>query len=133
MRNLIVYLTIVRETAKDIHYNYRGPDFYGVHLLMDRVADDLLDFVDQIKEKVFMYKDLPIPTGKDVMLEASQLMPETSNINELLEKLKLAIYSIEQISQSPDIDAGDNDLLGRISSDLQTKYALVSHLVKREG
>lgn len=130
MENILIYLEAIKGLAKDLHYTMSGLSFYGNHLLMDRIQDDLSDYQDAIKENFFMYNEKPVPTHKAVILEAAKLLPaDDADIKDklatLAELLKTAIYSIEQATKSEILDAGDNDLLGRISSSLKTGSALL--------
>lgn len=129
MIDLIANLQSIYGMAKDIHYNYKtSPEFYSIHLLMDRVSDDYLDFIDSIKENYFMYNQLDIPTSAEIFIKSAELNKDVS-IPELINLLKLAVYSIEQIKSDLNLDLGDDDLLGRISSKLKNDFALVSKVL----
>lgn len=132
MYKLIVLLEVIRARAKDLHYILKGHSFYGNHLLADRVQEDLGDFIDQIKETYFMARQLDIPRNETIYADVVKELDNMKeySILELAEKVKLTIYFIETMLRDTEtpFTAGDNDLIGRISSNLQTSYALLSHV-----
>lgn len=134
MEKIIIYLEAIKGLAKDLHYTMSGAAFYGNHLLMDRIQDGLSDYQDAIKENFFMYLEKTVPTHKAVVLAAAELLPaDDADIKEklatLAELLKTAIYQIESALKSDILDAGDSDLLGRISSSLKTGSALLGRVL----
>lgn len=132
MYKLIVLLEVIRARAKDLHYILKWHSFYGNHLLADRVQEDLGDFIDQIKETYFMARQLDIPRNEKIYADVAKELDNMKeySILELAEKVKLTIYFIETMLRDTEtpFTAGDNDLIGRISSNLQTSYALLSHV-----
>lgn len=135
MDKLLPYIEAIKGLSKDIHYELKGTSFYGNHLLMDRIHDRLNDFQDEIKENYFMYNEKSVPTHLSVMAQAISLLPEDgtdvlvkmATLNELI---KTAIYQIEQvIKDNANLDAGDNDLLGRLSSVLKNDSALLGRVL----
>ena len=38
--------------VKQAHWNVKGQDFYQLHLLFDQIASELLEFVDEIAERI---------------------------------------------------------------------------------
>lgn len=43
INELIIFLLIIVNYAKDIHYNCSGDNFYGNHLLADRIVENIYD------------------------------------------------------------------------------------------
>jgi starvation-inducible DNA-binding protein len=37
--------------VKQAHWNVKGPDFIGLHLLFDKINDDVENYVDEIAER----------------------------------------------------------------------------------
>lgn len=136
MEKILEYLEAIKGLAKDLHYELKGGSFYGNHLLMDRIHDGLSDYQDEIKENYFMYNEKSVPTHKTVITKAAELLPaddaETiSKMATLAELLKTAIYQIEQTKKDGKLDAGDDDLLGRISSSLKNSSAILNRVMKQ--
>lgn len=134
MEKILVYLETIKGLSKDLHYEVKGNSFYANHLLMDRIHDNLDDYEDEIKENYFMYNEKPVPTHKSIMAQSIEMMPaddaETiSKMSTLAELIKTAVYQIEQTLKDETLDAGDNDLLGRISSTLKNDFALLNRVL----
>lgn len=134
MEKIIIYLEAIKGLAKDLHYTMNGTSFYGNHLLMDRIHDHLSDYQDEIKENYFMYNEKQVPTHRAVESGAIELLPEdlapiADKIKLLAELIKTAIYQIEQTKKDEKLDAGDDDLLGRISTTLKNDSALLGRVI----
>lgn len=135
MEKIIIYLEAIKGLSKDLHYETKGQAFYGNHLLMDRIHDHLDDYQDEIKENYFMYNEKSVPTHKTIIQNTIEMLPADdldtqAKMGILNELIKTAIYHIEQtIKDDKNLDAGDNDLLGRISSTLKNDSALLGRVL----
>ena len=135
MEKIIIYLEAIKGLAKDLHYETKGSAFYGNHLLMDRIHDHLDDYQDEIKENYFMYNEKSVPTHKTIIQNTIEMLPADdldtqAKMGILNELIKTAIYHIEQtIKDDKNLDAGDSDLLGRISSTLKNDSALLGRVL----
>lgn len=135
MEKIIIYLEAIKGLAKDLHYETKGSAFYGNHLLMDRIHDHLSDYQDEIKENYFMYNEKSVPTHKTIIQNTIEMLPADdldtqAKMGILNELIKTAIYHIEQtIKDDKNLDAGDNDLLGRISTTLKNDSALLGRVL----
>lgn len=134
MEKIIIYLETIKGLAKDLHYTMNGTSFYGNHLLMDRIHDPLSDYQDEIKENYFVYNEKQVPTHKAVMQATIPLLPADdadidTKLSALAELIKTAIYQIEQTKKDEKLDAGDDDLLGRISTTLKNDSALLGRVI----
>lgn len=135
MEKIIIYLEAIKGLAKDLHYETKGQAFYGNHLLMDRIHDHLDDYQDEIKENYFMYNEKSVPTHKTIIQNTIEMLPADdldtqAKMGILNELIKTAIYHIEQtIKDDKNLDAGDSDLLGRISSTLKNDSALLGRVL----
>ena len=135
MEKIIIYLEAIKGLAKDLHYETKGSAFYGNHLLMDRIHDHLSDYQDEIKENYFMYNEKSVPTHKTIIQNTIEMLPADdldtqAKMGILNELIKTAIYHIEQtIKDDKNLDAGDSDLLGRISSTLKNDSALLGRVL----
>jgi len=127
--SLINLLYCIKESAKDIHYNYcNGPDFYSIHILMDRICENLDDYIDEIKEKYYMSLGMEVPSPINTYSQVLNLLPEKSNLNILKCFINDGIELVKTlIGNCPGFD----DLLGKIASDLLTKVALVNKSIRR--
>lgn len=135
MEKIIIYLEAIKGLAKDLHYETKGQAFYGNHLLMDRIHDHLDEYQDEIKENYFMYNEKSVPTHKTIIQNTIEMLPADdldtqAKMGILNELIKTAIYHIEQtIKDDKNLDAGDSDLLGRISSTLKNDSALLGRVL----
>ena len=125
MLDVLARLTAIKHYAKDIHYNAKGEQFYAVHLLMDRVADGLDDFIDSINEVCYLGAgDVP-PSSKEVLRLANAVIPvitEEDNLERLIGLIKATLLELGNIK---DTDRADNALLDNIAQDLKLKLGLI--------
>lgn len=135
MDEVISYLIAICRTAKGIHYKALGDKFYSDHLMCDRICDGLDDFVDEIFENYYLGKEEEAPEQKQVMEDAFHLIPVLDediekDFNMLDELIVECLTEIQMLTKGEMITAGDNDLLGRISSDLQKKHGFIWRRLK---
>lgn len=130
MLDILARLTAIQQYAKDIHYTAKGDSFYGIHLLMDRVADGLDDFSDSIKETCYLGSgDLP-PQSKEILRIAAAIIPVITEDKEDLERLGNLIRStLQELNNIRDTDRADNSLLDNIAQDLKLKLGLINRQV----
>ena len=137
MENIIINLEVIKALSKDLHYILKGNNFYGNHLLMDRIQEDMQGFIDDIKENYFMFRGWDVPLNKDIFSKVSEVLSNIQKgsniptINELTIQIKNSIYFIESYirDNKEELTAGDMDLLGRISSNLQKSSGLIQHII----
>ena len=129
MLELLALLTAIKQYAKDIHYNARGESFYGIHLLMDRVADNLDSFSDAIKEVCYMGAGDEPPASRDILKYAIAYIPVIGEDNKASLTLldNLIIKALEKVESIKDTDRADNSILDSIAQDLKLKRGLVEH------
>lgn len=132
MKDCIVRLTVIKNLAKDIHYNAHGEAFYGIHLLMDRVADGLDQFIDDIKENIYLGRGLLPPTSKEIFKLAEAYAPNiTPGDNEemlgvLMHFMEGTMENIyELVTNTTELMNGDIALFDDISKDLRKKIGLI--------
>ena len=135
MYKVLVYLIAIAHTSKDIHYRTGGDKFWGDHLLADRIHDDLDGFIDDINENFYLGKEEDAPQQTKLLEDAAELVPEVTDDMKLafasLDRLIIGcINAIETLSALNDLTAGDNDLIGRICSDLQKKHGFLWRRLK---
>lgn len=135
MRKVLMILMAIQRAAKGIHYHTGGAQFFSDHLLADRIYDDLDDLIDEIQENYFLGKEEDAPAQKDLLKGAAELVPDETDDMKLafsaLDQLLLdGINTLQTTSELSALTAGDNDLIGRICSDLQKKHGFVWRRLK---
>lgn len=132
MKDTIIRLTVIKNLAKDIHYNAHGEAFYGIHLLMDRVADGLDQYIDDLKENLFLGRRILPPSSKEIFRVAEAMLPEMSTDNlEMVRVLRDFISGTleniyELVTNTTELMNGDISLLDDISKDLRKKIGLLN-------
>lgn len=129
MLELLALLTAIKQYAKDIHYNAKGESFYGIHLLMDRVADNLDSFSDTIKEVCYMGAGSEPPASRDILKYAIAYIPVLGEDNKASLTLldNLILKALEKVESIKDTDRADNSVLDSVAQDLKLKRGLVEH------
>ena len=136
MKDIIVRLTVIKNLAKDIHYNAYGDGFYGIHLLMDRVADGLDQYVDDIKENIYLGREMLPPESKEIFKIAEAMFPRLPAGNEDMLRVlgDFIMETLENIQEAVKSNYvllnGDIALLDDISKDLRKKYGLIMRQTK---
>ena len=128
MEDLIVYLELIRITAKQLHYSEKGDCFYGNHLLMDRIAKDMYDFEDSIIESIIMAETGEPPVLSDIYSTIASKTLKTPSKTDLHSLIKQTIYLVEEEAKK-DRFQGDFDLLGKISNNLRQSFSLLSRVL----
>ena len=73
MDEILVSVMSVQALADDLHYRSSGKNFYALHLLADRVKENLNDTIDGIKEVYFLGEIKSEPPSTDyLMLKTSK-------------------------------------------------------------
>ena len=129
MFGLICYLTAIYQYSKSVHYDVKGEAFYGKHLFNDRIADNMNDYVDLIKEVVFLGHATMPPTSGQVLEGALPLLPQMTdndqqNFINLYNLIYDALEHIENLNKEL-LSVGDVNLLGGIAQDLQQNLGLL--------
>lgn len=119
---LITQLMAIENYAKDIHYNCSGTDFYGKHLFADRCAENMSDYIDQLKEVCLLGCGIkPLPSIL-YLRRASDLVPSGASFKMLRE---IMIDTLVNIDNLKELKKGDN-LLGTIAQDIQNNVGLLN-------
>ena len=132
INKLIEYLIAICNFSKDIHYNCKGEAFYGKHLLVDRIQENLSEYIDQIKEVFFLAGDKePLPSG-EYLSRATSLIPQVANEDKVnfLSMQNLLVVTLQHIEGLEDLTKGEENLVGNIAQDLQNSLGLVNLQVK---
>lgn len=132
MLQILSRLTAIKGFAKDIHYTAKGESFYGVHLLMDRVADGIDGFMDSINEVVYLGGDNTPPPSREVLKYASAYVP---SIGETIEGNLSLLYNLiaqalQEVESYQTTERSVASLLDSIAQDLRLKKGLVSRSMR---
>lgn len=136
MFRVLCFLLAIQRQTKEIHYHAKGDCFWSDHLLADRIYDGLDDLMDEIQENYYLGKEEEAPSQKDLLIEASEEVNDASgdikmDFEHLDSIIVACIARIESIIEAnKNLTAGDNDLLGRICSDLQKKHGFLVRRMK---
>ncbi len=129
MKDTILNLIAIKAVCKDMHYGATGQQFYGLHLLADRIAEPISGFIDSIKEVCFLGNELDAPSSAEIHADLPGSIPTFTNpqttLETLKELLKLAEYRIEEITALPSITQGELNLLGEVAQHLKLSRGLV--------
>ena len=134
VNKLICALIALQNFCKDIHYNSKGDAFYSKHLLVDRVQENIGEYIDRIKEVFFLAADKePLQSG-EYLKKSSELIPDIAeNDRESFERLKdLLIKTMKQTEKLSKLTKGEENLIGAVAEDLQNSLGLVNRQVKDE-
>ena len=136
MFEVLCFLLAIQRQAKEIHYHAKGDAFWGDHLLADRIYEDLDGLIDEIQENYYLGREEEAPSQRELLLNAANDVKDSSDdIKKDFEYLDIliaqCIAQIESIAEDDkNLTAGDNDLLGRICSDLQKKHGFLVRRIK---
>ena len=121
--NLIVHLMAISHYAKDIHYNCAGANFYGNHLFADRIAENLSEYIDQLKEICLLGHQLKPLRANIYLYRVSDVIPLSISFRVMKNML---IETLDLIENIKEISKGDENLLGAIAQDIQNNVGLIN-------
>lgn len=126
MLKIIVYLEAIRLASKQLHYNAKGPNFYSDHLMMDEIQSDIGDFVDEIKENVYMRSGKQVPYEHQIYENVLKILPTEIDLKYLRSLIISCMDHIDEVSENS-VKTCDSDLLGRIASDLAKSLGFLNN------
>lgn len=126
MLKIIVYLEAIRLAAKQLHYNAKGPNFYSDHLMMDEIQSDIGDFVDEIKENVYMRSGKQVPYEHQIYENVLKILPTEIDLKYLRSLIISCMDHIDEVSENS-VKACDSDLLGKIASNLAKSLGFLNN------
>ena len=137
MSEILARLLAIYHYAKDIHYSAIGESFYGIHLLMDRVADGIHDQIDSINEVCYLGKEKEAPRSTIIMQAAMAKMPEMwsgnkENLEELRDLIGGTIENILEMIEngSDNMTSAEASLLDDIAKTLMLKKGLIARSLR---
>ena len=129
LNEILADTTILYALYKKAHWNAAGPTFYQLHLLFDKHAEEQLELVDMIAERVQMLGGISvgdprhaseltsIPRPRDGAEEVPVVLSRLLDAHErIIDKVRAGIDATEQSG-----DWGSNDLL---MSDLLRRHEM---------
>lgn len=120
MDKLIVLLMAIEGTSKNVHYDIAD---YSIHLLADRMQEDLNGFIDEIKENCILAKGQKVKNSSYYLQEASKYVVDDIS---LLAIRNIVIDTLVHLESLTGVSVGDSDLLGRIGTKLQNDLAILN-------
>ena len=130
INNLICFLIALQNFCKDIHYNAKGDAFYSKHLLVDRVQDNISDYIDRIKEVAILGNDEQTLPSWEYLSAATGLIPEISEHDlDNFKSLAALITSTLSVLEECEGSKGEENLYGTIAEDLQNSLGLVNRQI----
>ena len=133
INKLIALLIAIQNYSKDIHYNAKGDAFYSKHILVDRVQENLYDYIDSIKEVFFLGGSNKEPlSSKEYLKKAIEFIPDIKKDDKKsFEELRdLLITTIKHIEKIKTLSKGEENLIGTIAENLQTSLGLINQQIK---
>jgi starvation-inducible DNA-binding protein len=124
--------------CKQAHWTLRGPNFYSLHLLFDKVNEDVEDYVDLIAERVAQLGGQAQGTVQAVAKRTSlnpyplDLIDASAHVEALANALGTFANLIRKaIDQADDLkDQGTSDMFTEISRGVDSWLWMVeSHLI----
>lgn len=129
MIEVLISIRVVQYLLKDLHYATGGEEFYGLHLLADKV--DFRGDVDDLREAYYLGlkgEIPPMPASVDSL--ASTRIPTVSasdnraRLESLFDACHTAIYAIEGASSDGELVGGVKSILDSMSQKLLTLKGL---------
>ena len=132
INTLIFSLIALQNYCKDIHYNAKGDAFYSKHLLVDRVQENISDYIDRIKEVAILGNDDDTLPSGEYLSKAISLIPDIHQSDkENFKQLELLLVNILTLIQNIEpATKGEDNLYGAIAEDLQNSLGLINRQIK---
>lgn len=127
MNILIRHLIAIKETAKNIHYTCKGDNAYSMHLLADRVAENIDGYIDACKEAILGSDNYP-QFAQEYLKGAILMMPEIK-IGDNKENFKKLYNLLDACLKYIDImklDKSDESLVTTIGENLKNSKGLIN-------
>ena len=132
VNKLIYFLIAIQNYCKDIHYNAKGDAFYSMHILADRIQENIYDNIDKIKEVCFLGTDEKPLKSSEYLTKASKLIPDIKEDDKesFKELRKLIVEALKNLNSIKSATKGEDNLYGSIAEDLQGSLGLINRQIK---
>lgn len=127
---------------KQAHWNVKGSNFIGLHLLFDRVYDEVEDGVDLVAERIAQFGGITEGTSKIIAQKTSlpeyplTLIDSADHVEALSKSLAVYAKAVRKaINQTAEWgDAGTSDIFTEISRDVDKNLWMVeSHNIHAQA
>lgn len=132
INRLISNLMVIREFAKDIHYNVSGLPAISLHKYADAVQDGLSDYIDELKEVCLLGNNKRPLTSKEYMQEAIKFIPLLPADDKIkFQALQnIIIETLNFIKGMENLSTADANLIGNIAEHLQKSVGLINLIIE---
>lgn len=134
--NLLCLLQAVYGCGKNCHYFAYGENFYALHKFADDLTDEILDWMDEIIEGFYLGRGVNAPQYADILAGAAKLVSRAcddnrENFSSLAVLVEKILQQIQEIMDSGDITAGEQDILSPIARQLQQRWGFLNRMTMR--
>ena len=148
LSTILVWFKYVSDVVKDAHWTTKGTNFYGDHLMFERVYESIYDMIDPLAEKVIGLScekavDLQTITSQVSELVASDLVSQTQIptqitvghcvIKHLVDLIELIDTLMEQMRQRGGMTRGVDNMLSGFLDKLEENVYLIKQQVLPNG
>lgn len=120
MLNVLATMRVTEWVAKDLHYRSCGLEFYGLHLLADKVNFGSAE--DDLKEAYYLRYEEDVPTEAEIAASAIAMYNDIAAHHDerqmargLVEACSAVIVAVEEAKRTPGLLAGIHAILDGIS------------------
>jgi starvation-inducible DNA-binding protein len=111
--NAIMYWT----NYKKYHWLLKSPQFYSLHKMFGKFADEVYSTIDDLAERVRMLDGEPPSSLEEfyqlTCIESAKATDEAGMIQEALSNIQHSIDCMRACTKMPDADAGTIDILSK--------------------
>ena len=132
INRLISNLMVIREFAKDIHYNVSGLSAISLHKYADEVQDGLSDYIDELKEVCLLGNNKRPLSSKEYMQETIKHIPDIPDNDDLkfFTLQSLIAETLVVIEAMNDLSTADANLVGNIAEKLKKSVGLINLIIE---
>ena len=128
---LIIQLMAIQNYCKDIHYNCKGEAFYSKHLLVDRVQENISEYIDSIKELFYLSRGQEPKPSQIYLAESAKIIPAIQKDDkDSFQLLSQLIISALEIIDIANLTIAESNLVGNIAENLQASLGLIVRQIK---
>ncbi len=96
MNKLIADFTVLYTKLHTYHYNVVGPEFYSMHIMLEKEYDTFHEWIDEAAESLMMAEEHPVASLKE-MLELTSIAEAKSHAYTSKEILEDLISDYEEL------------------------------------
>lgn len=86
LNKLLANIAVAKQNAANLHWNVRGPLFFPLHKITEKLYQGLEGFIDEVAEKVAMHGQIPLSTYQEYLAHADikEIAPKAFNIDDVV-------------------------------------------------